>query len=149
MNVWWKGIWTAKSFCLPYLNAYLDSVGSNFSHGANFATAGSTVRPQNTTKSQSGYSPISLDVQFQQFRDFKTRSKFVRERGTVHITSTCCICNCKFKSQYHKLASSKVLRIQIETPNFFIPTFNHYRNILLFMILDSLEIKFIYLAKFT
>ncbi|XP_068470405.1 GDSL esterase/lipase At3g26430 isoform X2 [Phaseolus vulgaris] len=73
----------AKSFGLPYLNAYLDSVGSNFSHGANFATAGSTVRPQNTTKSQSGYSPISLDVQFQQFRDFKTRSKFVRERGGV------------------------------------------------------------------
>ncbi|KAK7369305.1 hypothetical protein VNO80_11341 [Phaseolus coccineus] len=73
----------AKSLGLPYLNAYLDSVGSNFSHGANFATAGSTVRPQNTTKSQSGYSPISLDVQFRQFSDFKTRSKFVRQQGGV------------------------------------------------------------------
>ncbi|QCD84658.1 GDSL esterase/lipase At3g26430-like [Vigna unguiculata] len=73
----------AKSLGLPYLSAYMDSVGSNFSHGANFATAGSTVRPQNTTKSQSGYSPISLDVQFVQFSDFKTRSKLVRQQGGV------------------------------------------------------------------
>ncbi|KAJ1405337.1 SGNH hydrolase superfamily [Sesbania bispinosa] len=73
----------AKSLGLPYLSAYLDSVGSNFSHGANFATAGSTVRPQNTTKSQSGYSPISLDVQFVQFSDFKARSKLIRKQGGV------------------------------------------------------------------
>ncbi|KAH7515653.1 hypothetical protein FEM48_Zijuj10G0049400 [Ziziphus jujuba var. spinosa] len=52
----------AESLGLPYLSAYLDSVGSNFSHGANFATAGSTIRPQNTTISQSGYSPISLNA---------------------------------------------------------------------------------------
>ncbi|ERM99738.1 hypothetical protein AMTR_s00099p00110810 [Amborella trichopoda] len=50
----------AKSLGLPYLSAYLDSVGTNFSHGANFATAGSTIRPQNTTLTQTGYSPISL-----------------------------------------------------------------------------------------
>ncbi|KAH0669147.1 hypothetical protein KY285_023304 [Solanum tuberosum] len=47
---------------LPYLSAFLDSIGSNFSHGANFATAGSTIRPQNATMAQSGYSPISLDA---------------------------------------------------------------------------------------
>ncbi|XP_061365794.1 GDSL esterase/lipase At3g26430-like [Gastrolobium bilobum] len=73
----------AKNLGLPYLSAYLDSMGSNFSYGANFATAGSIVRPQNTTRSQSGYSPISLDVQFVQFSDFKTRSKLIRKQGGV------------------------------------------------------------------
>ncbi|CAI9093038.1 OLC1v1028439C1 [Oldenlandia corymbosa var. corymbosa] len=73
----------AKRLGLPYLNAYLDSVGSNFSHGANFASAGSTIRPQNTTISQSGVSPFSLDVQFTQFSDFRLRSQLVRKRGGV------------------------------------------------------------------
>ncbi|KAG6508091.1 hypothetical protein ZIOFF_033450 [Zingiber officinale] len=34
----------ACSLCLPFLSAYLNSVGTNFSHGANFATAGSMIR---------------------------------------------------------------------------------------------------------
>lgn len=71
----------AESLGLPYLSAYLDSVGSNFSHGANFATAGSTIRPQNTTMSQSGYSPVSLDVQLVQFLEFHRRSQIVRKQG--------------------------------------------------------------------
>ncbi|CAI9761731.1 unnamed protein product [Fraxinus pennsylvanica] len=66
---------------LPYLSPYLDSLGSNFSHGANFATAGSTIRPQNTTMAQSGYSPISLDVQFVQYLDFQRRAKIIRKQG--------------------------------------------------------------------
>ncbi|URE06346.1 GDSL-like Lipase/Acylhydrolase [Musa troglodytarum] len=44
----------AQDLGLPLLNAYLDSVGTNFSHGANFATAGSTIRRQNTTLFQTG-----------------------------------------------------------------------------------------------
>ncbi|XWS63738.1 hypothetical protein CRYUN_Cryun06bG0127300 [Craigia yunnanensis] len=71
----------AESFGIPYLSAYLDSVGSNFSHGANFATAGSTIRPQNTTISQSGVSPISLDVQLVQFSDFHRRSQIFNKQG--------------------------------------------------------------------
>ncbi|XP_006291234.2 GDSL esterase/lipase At3g26430 [Capsella rubella] len=73
----------AEELGLPYLNAFLDSIGSNFSHGANFATAGSTVRPPNTTISQGGASPISLDVQLVQFSDFLTRSQLFRSRGGV------------------------------------------------------------------
>uniref|UniRef100_A0A5B6ZC21 Alpha-L-fucosidase n=1 Tax=Davidia involucrata TaxID=16924 RepID=A0A5B6ZC21_DAVIN len=73
----------AKSLGLPYLSAYLDAVGSNFSHGANFATAGSTIRPQNTTLHQSGFSPISLNVQFYQFNDFHRRSQIFRNQGGV------------------------------------------------------------------
>ncbi|KAL4184153.1 hypothetical protein AMTRI_Chr11g158540 [Amborella trichopoda] len=73
----------AKSLGLPYLSAYLDSVGTNFSHGANFATAGSTIRPQNTTLTQTGYSPISLHVQLLEFDQFKSRSDYFRLRGGV------------------------------------------------------------------
>lgn len=76
----------AESLGVPHLSAYLDSVGSNFSHGANFATAGSTIRPQNTTQSQSGYSPISLNVQSVQYSDFKKRSQVVRRQGGIFET---------------------------------------------------------------
>ncbi|XP_022151766.1 GDSL esterase/lipase At3g26430, partial [Momordica charantia] len=70
----------AKSLGLPYLSAYLDALGANFTHGANFATAGSTIRPQNTTIQQSGFSPISLNVQYNEFYDFRRRSQTVRNR---------------------------------------------------------------------
>ncbi|GAB4829257.1 hypothetical protein Ancab_018923 [Ancistrocladus abbreviatus] len=73
----------AESMKLPYLSAYLDAVGSNFSHGANFATAGATVRPQNTTRSQSGVSPISLDVQSVEFSEFHARSQIIRQKGGI------------------------------------------------------------------
>ncbi|KAI3696477.1 hypothetical protein L1987_79494 [Smallanthus sonchifolius] len=65
----------AQSLGLPYLSAYLDALGSNFTHGANFATAGSTIRPQNTTLHQSGFSPFALNVQWYQFNDFHRRVK--------------------------------------------------------------------------
>ncbi|XVF16420.1 hypothetical protein REPUB_Repub10bG0029200 [Reevesia pubescens] len=57
----------AENLKLPYLSAYLDSVGSNFRHGANFATGGSSVRPP-------GYSPFNLGVQISQFIQFKART---------------------------------------------------------------------------
>ncbi|XP_071728371.1 GDSL esterase/lipase At3g26430-like [Rutidosis leptorrhynchoides] len=73
----------AEGLGLPHLNPFLDSMGTNFSHGANFATAGSTIRRQNTTIFQSGYSPISLDVQYVEFSNFLKRSQIIRERGDV------------------------------------------------------------------
>ncbi|XP_010470714.1 PREDICTED: alpha-L-fucosidase 3-like [Camelina sativa] len=76
----------AESLGLPYLSAFLDSVGSNFSHGANFATAGSPIRALNSTLRQSGFSPFSLDVQFVQFYNFHNRSQTVRSRGGVYKT---------------------------------------------------------------
>ncbi|OMP06341.1 No apical meristem (NAM) protein [Corchorus capsularis] len=36
---------TAERLGLPYLSAYLDSTGTNFRHGANFATGGSCIQP--------------------------------------------------------------------------------------------------------
>ncbi|OMO81626.1 Lipase, GDSL [Corchorus olitorius] len=44
----------AQRLGLPYLSPFLDSIGTNFTHGANFATSGSTIRPQNTTFRQTG-----------------------------------------------------------------------------------------------
>ncbi|KAL2903461.1 hypothetical protein RDABS01_002171, partial [Bienertia sinuspersici] len=64
---------------LPYLSAYLNSVGSNFTYGANFATAGSTIRPQNTTT----YSPVSLNVQFAEYSSFIISSQAVSKQGGV------------------------------------------------------------------
>ncbi|KAH9625357.1 hypothetical protein KSS87_015186 [Heliosperma pusillum] len=71
----------AGSLGLPYLNAYLNSIGSNFSHGANFASAGATVRPQTTIYFPKDYSPISLNVQSAEFSTFYTRSQVVRNEG--------------------------------------------------------------------
>ncbi|XP_054815529.1 GDSL esterase/lipase At3g27950-like [Prosopis cineraria] len=52
---------------LPYLSAYLNSLGSNYRHGANFAVGGSSIRP-------GGYSPFDLGLQISQFKQFKYRT---------------------------------------------------------------------------
>ncbi|KAD2803952.1 hypothetical protein E3N88_37329 [Mikania micrantha] len=73
----------AEGLGLPYLNAFLDSMGTNFTHGANYATIGSTILRPNTTIFQSGYSPISLDFQYAQFSHFLKRSQTIRQKGDV------------------------------------------------------------------
>ncbi|KAI9177451.1 hypothetical protein LWI28_015420 [Acer negundo] len=65
----------AERLKLPYLSAYLNSLGVNFRHGANFATGGSTIRRQNETIFEYGISPFSLDMQIKQFDQFKSRTK--------------------------------------------------------------------------
>jgi hypothetical protein len=73
---------TAKSVGLPYLSAYLDSLGTNFRHGANFATAASTIRlPTTIIPARGGYSPFYLDIQYSQFVQFQNRSQRLREKG--------------------------------------------------------------------
>ncbi|KAK8491353.1 hypothetical protein V6N13_126198 [Hibiscus sabdariffa] len=53
----------AENLRLPYLSAYLDSIDTNFWHGANFVTGGSTIQPLDARMSKIGHSPISLDIQ--------------------------------------------------------------------------------------
>ncbi|XP_048567372.1 GDSL esterase/lipase ACHE-like [Triticum urartu] len=67
----------AESLGLRYLSAYLDSLGSNFTQGANFASAAGTIRRVNGSLWTSGYSPISLDVQIWQLQQFINRSQFI------------------------------------------------------------------------
>ncbi|PKU80313.1 GDSL esterase/lipase At3g26430-like [Dendrobium catenatum] len=71
----------AKSFGLPFLSSYLDSLGANYSHGVDFATVSSTIIDQNISLSQGGYSPFYLAVQVMQFSQFVPRSQLVAKRG--------------------------------------------------------------------
>ncbi|KAJ6754323.1 ZINC FINGER FYVE DOMAIN CONTAINING PROTEIN [Salix purpurea] len=64
----------AERLRLPYLSAYLNSIGANYRHGANFATGGSTIRRQNETIFEYGISPFALDMQIVQFDQFKART---------------------------------------------------------------------------
>ncbi|BBN16543.1 hypothetical protein MPTK1_7g07250 [Marchantia polymorpha subsp. ruderalis] len=54
----------ATALGLPFIDPYLQSVTSNFAHGANFATAGATVR------SVTYLSPFNLGVQVKQWQQF-------------------------------------------------------------------------------
>ncbi|XP_050374175.1 GDSL esterase/lipase At5g14450-like [Argentina anserina] len=63
----------AQKLGLPYLSAYLDSFGANFHHGVNFATGGSTIMPIDGRLFEGIFSPISLNIQFSQFVQLKSR----------------------------------------------------------------------------
>ncbi|XP_059445358.1 GDSL esterase/lipase At5g14450-like [Corylus avellana] len=79
----------AEKLGLPYLNAYLDSIGTNFRHGANFATSGSTIQPVDAKIYGMGFSPISLDIQLLQFEQFKARTiELYKEGGSSYIKSS-------------------------------------------------------------
>lgn len=71
----------AEHLRLPYLSAYLNSIGTNFRHGANFATGGSTIRRQNETIFEYGISPFFLDIQILQFDQFKSRTAELYNQG--------------------------------------------------------------------
>lgn len=73
----------ANSFGLPYLSAYLDSLGTNFSRGANFATAASTIRLPPSVIPLGGFSPFYLGIQYTQFKDLIPRTQFIRHEGGV------------------------------------------------------------------
>ncbi|XP_023889376.2 esterase [Quercus suber] len=77
----------ARSLGLPYLSAYLDSLGTNFSHGANFATSASTIRLPTNIVPAGVFSPFYLDIQYsQQFVQFKSRSQMIRKKGGIFAT---------------------------------------------------------------
>ncbi|XP_022938608.1 GDSL esterase/lipase At3g27950-like [Cucurbita moschata] len=67
----------AEKLKVPYLSAYLDSVGTSFRYGANFATGGSSIRP-------GGYSPFHLALQVSQFIQFKSRTTYLYNRLHSH-----------------------------------------------------------------
>ncbi|MBA0710802.1 hypothetical protein Golax_010068, partial [Gossypium laxum] len=69
-----------EAFGLPFINAYLDSVGTNFSHGINFATAASTIRLPISVIPNGAFSPFYLGFQYSQFEQFKVRSQMIRKQ---------------------------------------------------------------------
>ncbi|CAL4956895.1 unnamed protein product [Urochloa decumbens] len=67
-----------ESLNMSYLSPYLESLGSDFTGGANFAISGSTTLPRNV--------PFSLHVQVQQFLHFKQRSfELVAHGGSAPV----------------------------------------------------------------
>ncbi|XP_024028284.1 GDSL esterase/lipase At4g01130-like, partial [Morus notabilis] len=65
--------YAAQALGLPFLSPYLQSIGSDFRHGANFATLASTVLLPNTSLFVTGISPFSLAIQLNQMKEFKVR----------------------------------------------------------------------------
>ncbi|KAG0498142.1 hypothetical protein HPP92_002833 [Vanilla planifolia] len=63
----------AQTIGLPFLSPYLQSIGSSFKHGANFATLASTVLPPNTSLFISGISPFYLGVQLNQMKELRDK----------------------------------------------------------------------------
>jgi hypothetical protein len=83
--------YAAKHLRLPYLSAYLDSIGTSFRHGANFATGGARIRRFNTSFFVTGESPFSLDIQIVQFDQFKARTSNLYNHGNIkyHLKRNC------------------------------------------------------------
>ncbi|KAK4417823.1 GDSL esterase/lipase [Sesamum alatum] len=75
----------AEHLGVPYLSSYLDSIGTNFRHGANFATGGSTIRRQNESIFENGISPFSLDIQTMQFDQFRARTGELYHPGELKL----------------------------------------------------------------
>ncbi|KAJ3683084.1 hypothetical protein LUZ60_013311 [Juncus effusus] len=71
----------AQSFGLPFLSPYLQSIGPDFRHGANFATLASTALLPKTSLFVTGISPFSLAVQLNQMKDLKARSLNLKQSG--------------------------------------------------------------------
>ncbi|XP_057821692.1 GDSL esterase/lipase At4g01130 isoform X1 [Cryptomeria japonica] len=71
----------AQAFGLPFLSPYLQSLGSDFRHGANYASDAGTVLQPNTSLYVTGISPFYLAVQFNQMKDFKVRALDLLSKG--------------------------------------------------------------------
>ncbi|KDP28531.1 hypothetical protein JCGZ_14302 [Jatropha curcas] len=63
----------AEALGFPFLSPYLQSIGSDFRHGANYATLASTVLLPNTSLFVTGISPFSLAIQLNQMKEFKVK----------------------------------------------------------------------------
>lgn len=78
-------VWyTAQGLGLPFLSPYLQSIGSDFRHGANFATSASTVLMPQTSLFVSGVSPFYLGIQLQQFKLFKAKIDEFQSKGKIN-----------------------------------------------------------------
>ncbi|CAN0896295.1 Eukaryotic translation initiation factor 4B1 [Linum grandiflorum] len=72
-----------KKLGLPYLSSFLDSLESNFTHGANFASSGATVQPPTGALFDGGFNPVTFEYQVLQFQQLKDRTFELRQQGLV------------------------------------------------------------------
>ncbi|EEF50623.1 GDSL esterase/lipase At4g01130 [Ricinus communis] len=80
----------AQALGFPFLSPYLQSIGSDYRHGANYATLASTVLMPNTSLFVSGLSPFFLAIQLNQMKEFKVKVEefhSTNERGSSTLPS--------------------------------------------------------------
>ncbi|GJN29587.1 hypothetical protein PR202_gb17825 [Eleusine coracana subsp. coracana] len=82
---------------LPLLSPYLQSIGSDYRHGANFATLASTVVQPTTSVFFTGTSPFYLGVQVNQMKAFRNKvissgGKNGMEKKLIVTGSGLCMC---------------------------------------------------------
>ncbi|KAH0733243.1 hypothetical protein KY290_002355 [Solanum tuberosum] len=77
----------AQALDLPFLSPYLQSIGSDYKHGANFATLASTVRLPQTSLFVTGVSPFSLEIQLRQMKEFKVKVDELPRKGKSNLPS--------------------------------------------------------------
>ncbi|PHT48400.1 hypothetical protein CQW23_12608 [Capsicum baccatum] len=75
----------AQGLGLPFVSPYLQSIGSDFRHGANFATSASTVLMPQTSLFVSGVSPFYLEIQLRQFKQFKAKVDELQSKGNTNL----------------------------------------------------------------
>lgn len=66
-------MFAGESLNMSYLSPYLDSLGTEFRNGANFAVGGSTTLPNNK--------PFALHIQLLQFLRFRSRTLQLAAQG--------------------------------------------------------------------
>ncbi|KAL7002429.1 hypothetical protein U1Q18_003582 [Sarracenia purpurea var. burkii] len=71
----------AQALGLPFLSPYLQSIGSDYRHGVNFATLASTVLLPNTSLFVTGISPFPLAIQLNQMEHFKVTVDEIHSKG--------------------------------------------------------------------
>ncbi|KAF5929884.1 hypothetical protein HYC85_000094 [Camellia sinensis] len=78
----------AQALGLPFLSPYLQSIGSNYRHGANFATSASTVLPPKSSLFASRLSPFDLAIQLNQMKHFKVKVDEPQSNGSNNLPQT-------------------------------------------------------------
>jgi hypothetical protein len=93
----------AQALGIPFLSPYLQSIGSDYRHGANYATLASTVLLPNTSLFVTGISPFSLAIQLNQMKQFAKQVKEPDQQGTKRTNFLLLTRSIFFKINWTKL----------------------------------------------
>ncbi|XP_070058004.1 GDSL esterase/lipase At4g01130-like isoform X2 [Nicotiana tomentosiformis] len=77
----------AQALGLPFVSPYLQSIGSDYRHGVNFATISSTVLLPQSSLFVYGVSPFSLEIQLRQMKEFKVKVDELQSKGNSNLPS--------------------------------------------------------------
>ncbi|KAK6141054.1 hypothetical protein DH2020_025206 [Rehmannia glutinosa] len=75
----------AQALGLPFLSPYLQSIGSDYKHGVNFATSASPAIQPNTSLFVTGVSPFYLAVQVNQMKQFKAKVEEFKSQEQTNL----------------------------------------------------------------